>query len=64
MESQPQNPEIRNNPENFHPYKYILKGHRYNLHCIQLRHTNADIKVDLLALVLGYGPLLPFGSRS
>ena len=20
MESQPQNPELRNNPENFHPY--------------------------------------------
>ena len=23
MESQPQNPEFRNNPENFHPCKYI-----------------------------------------
>ena len=22
MESQPQNPEFRNNPENFHPYWY------------------------------------------
>ena len=24
MESQPQNPEFRNNPENFHPCKYAL----------------------------------------
>ena len=23
MESQPQNPEIRNNPENFHPCFYV-----------------------------------------
>ena len=22
MESQPQNPDIRNNPENFHPWAY------------------------------------------
>ena len=25
MESQPQNPEFRNNPENFHPCFYTLK---------------------------------------
>ena len=24
MESQPQNPEFRNNPENFHPWSYQL----------------------------------------
>ena len=24
MESQPQNPEIRNNPENFHPCSYLV----------------------------------------
>ena len=25
MESQPQNPEFRINPENFHPYNTLLK---------------------------------------
>ena len=25
MESQPQNPEFRINPENFHPWQYIAK---------------------------------------
>ena len=24
MESQPQNPELRINPENFHPFSFIL----------------------------------------
>ena len=27
MESQPQNPEFRNNPENFHPCKYQNLAH-------------------------------------
>ena len=34
MESEPQNPEFRNNPENFHPYaiKYaLLNGNTCNL---------------------------------
>ena len=26
MESQPQNPELRNNPENFHPWIYSRYG--------------------------------------
>ena len=34
MESQPQNPEFRDNPENFHPC--ILMGHRlyFQKYCI------------------------------
>ena len=31
MESQPQNPEFRNNPENFHPSKFSTKAHIYEL---------------------------------
>ena len=27
MESQPQNPEFRNNPENFQQYKYAMRSH-------------------------------------
>ena len=43
MESQPQNPEFRNNPENFHPYAdlgYILfrKQCRYRSACFRI-HT-------------------------
>ena len=34
MESQPQNPEFRNNPENFHP----CSSHKYNSK-IELSHT-------------------------
>ena len=26
MESQPQNPEFRNDPENFHPWRCVIKG--------------------------------------
>ena len=31
MESQPQNPEFRNNPENFHPYILICKPTRASI---------------------------------
>ena len=34
MESQPQNPEFRNNPENFHPchyYNYTNMAHAFNI---------------------------------
>ena len=27
MESQPQNPDFRINPENFHPCNHLLSGH-------------------------------------
>ena len=30
MESQPQNPEFRNNPENFYPCIIYLMGYRYD----------------------------------
>ena len=29
MESQPQNPEFRTNPENFHPCMFSKKGHSW-----------------------------------
>ena len=35
MESQPQNPEFRNNPENFHPFKY---NEAYLLLYVDLAH--------------------------
>ena len=41
MESQPQNPEFRNNPENFHPSSFAI---------ISLR------KRELVALLLLYSP--------
>ena len=31
MESQPQNPEFRNNPENFHPWKYSISDSMVNV---------------------------------
>ena len=49
MESQPQNPEFRNNPENFHPcdthWKYLIK-------CFQcmLKNTMVDKQSDKLKL--------------
>ena len=43
MESQPQNPEIKNNPENFHPYfadafLKLLFTKKYFYHCQSLIH--------------------------
>ena len=39
MESQPQNPEFRNNPENFHPWRqfgnHLMLGYSY-YHCNNL----------------------------
>ena len=33
MESQPQNPEFRNNPENFHPCGYIIRTSTWKYGC-------------------------------
>ena len=33
MESQPQNPEFRNNPENFHPWSRYVKGIFLSINC-------------------------------
>ena len=30
MESQPQNPEFRNNPENFHPCDFVMFSNKSN----------------------------------
>ena len=40
MESQPQNPEFRNNPENFHPWKYPEKSCFCNFKLIQLNNDH------------------------
>ena len=32
MESQPQNPEFRNNPENFHPCNFVNDGLKHHEH--------------------------------
>ena len=39
MESQPQNPEFRNNPKNFHPYVY---HHNNNM----ISHPGARLSVQ------------------
>ena len=36
MESQPQNPEFRINPENFHPCNYMT--FKMEVHCLQSGH--------------------------
>ena len=42
MESQPQNPELRNNPENFHPCQSTLK----------MRFRQAKLKMIALYRIL------------
>ena len=41
MESQPQNPEFRNNPEKFHPC--ILRGYR-----LEFKNNNLSQKIDFV----------------
>ena len=48
MESQPQNPEFRNNPENFHPCKSNLKKN----HISQPKHMLWELKTCLNEMVL------------
>ena len=48
MESQPQNPEFRNNPENLHPCIYILEGN-IPLSCLE---TNVKDSTCLISLGL------------
>ena len=50
MESQPQNPEIRNNPENFHSCKTkvnlrFIDSHHINIVPPPLYNTDLDITV-------------------
>ena len=40
MESHPQNPELRNNPENFHPWILVLMAYEKNT----LRHACSCIQ--------------------
>ena len=40
MESQPQNPEFRNNPENFHPYILSNTEHLLNIYLLVLSADN------------------------
>ena len=39
MESQPQNPEFRINPENFHPWKY----HKCKIVLMTLKHAKGSL---------------------
>ena len=56
MESQPQNPEFRNNPENFHPWRFgTTKAHTHtcsndqthqSLSCLHTQKTGIDEDLD------------------
>ena len=49
MENQPQNPEFRNNPENFHPCKDVCNGVTKKCRgtfSSSLRGNNALIRID------------------
>ena len=50
MESQPQNPEFRINPENFHPWKH--KTHAHNWSNNKQIQFSFGFKVGLLPLPL------------
>ena len=43
MESQPQNPEFRNNPENFHPCKYSTKNRLIKLNQCMIKEQNDTV---------------------
>ena len=40
MESKPQNPEFRINPENFHPWRYIVGKSRFTATLAIKIHSN------------------------
>ena len=60
MESQPQNPEFRNNPENIHPCTYALTISGHQIHELSVRES-APAGLILQAKVktkLNYSPVL------
>ena len=44
MESQPQNPEFRNNPENFHPCAYGIKS-ILHMYCCGTRKSHPSTRI-------------------
>ena len=43
MESQPQNPEFRDNPENFHPWLCDLQDIHSGENCIQIKFPSVEV---------------------
>ena len=41
MESQPQNPEFRNNPDNFHPCKLFFACNKLGFYTFQIVNNNS-----------------------
>ena len=50
MESQPKNPEFRNNPENFHPCNKNLGSYQSTIFTLKKIYSQKYIEIECIAL--------------